>query len=235
MDKLSVYAVYGVLLIGLFTVLGGLLFRRTFAVIRNIILSPIMGFCLALLAFVPQSATSLIQQVYFAVRSLIGEDWLALAGKLPEILMSLGVTETATKWFFLTGTLLSAALLAMAISFPIRGSIGLRIETMAVSAFVITLCVFIGFAAFNADFTSKAFFIVFLSLAVLLCLLQKFDFELVLIAETSLIGSLLLLTPVQVKFGLNYIIYLLFAALLCAVFIIIGTMIRGRKNGKQTA
>jgi hypothetical protein len=105
--------------------------------------------------------------------------------------------------------------------------------TLVVSSFVLTLCLFIGFSAFGRNSSSILFLSIFGGLSALLLILQNYDFDFIIIVETSLIGTLLVLSPIQVKYNLNYIVFLLFTVLVCSVFILVALMIRGRQNGKK--
>lgn len=233
MDRIASYSTAIIIGIGLFSILGGMLFRKTFSVIRNIVISPLMGFSLALMAFVPQSATELIQHAYNVTRGLIGSDLTAIASEIPSILVSLGLKVAESKWFFLTGSILSAILLGTAIALPIRSSFQMKSGTLVVSSFVLTLCLFIGFSAFGRNSSSILFLSIFGGLSALLLILQNYDFDFIIIVETSLIGTLLVLSPIQVKYNLNYIVFLLFTVLVCSIFILVALMIRGRQNGKK--
>ncbi|MBO4387970.1 MAG: hypothetical protein J5785_00840 [Spirochaetales bacterium] len=233
MDKFYNYATYGMVVIGVFAITGGLFYRRTFSVIRNIIFSPLIGFFLSLLIFVPSSATVILKKLYSIVTGLVGESCWSIVKQVPGILNQLGVLDRATDWLFICGAVFSATLLGVAVFAAIRSRMLLRAQAMVVSAFIITLSICFTLTALDREFTTKAFCLTLGGLGLVMALLQKFDFDIIMMGETAVLGSLIALSPLKIKGNLNMTLYLGLAFFSAVVLFVLGILLwrnRRRRN-----
>lgn len=229
MLNLADFIQYGVFGIGLFVILGGMLFRKTYAVARNIALAPVMGIFPLLVAASADSASSLLARLAgLADLALRSGGTVGLSGA------DLGLRSALFDRLFPFSAVLSAVFLGIAVSFPLRSAFLLRIHSMVVTAFAATGGVLTALALLGVEFGWPVLLAVFLSSAVLLGCLEKFDFNIALILETSAIGSLLILSPFRTRFDLNIFVHLLFAVLLLAVFLILDLMVLKRRNASKT-
>lgn len=237
MQNIDTYASMTLMLIGVLTIIGGMLFRRTFAVVKNIILAPIMGFFLALLPFSSANVHDAAMKLGSSLLRLASTstDWPISALQASGLAESLGLGSDAGIWLFIMATVLCALFTGASIGFSIRGTAWLKSYSMITSAFAVAFCATRLFDAFGYSITSITFLSVFSGLAALFVIFHEHGFNLVLIGETSLIGSLLAIMPAYIKFRLSLGVCLMFTALSCAMFMIIGLMIKGRKNNGRAA
>ncbi len=235
MQNIDTYASMTLMLIGVLTIIGGMLFRKTFAVVKNIFLAPIMGFFLALLPF----STANVHDAAIKLGSSLLR--LASTGGPISALQASGLAEGLELgpetgiWLFIMAAALCALFTGASIGFSIRGTAWLKAYSMITSAFAVAFFITNLFDAFGYAISSITFLSAFCGLAVLFVIFHEHGFNLVLIGETSLIGSLLSIMPAYIKFRLSLGVYLMFTALSCAMFMIIGLMIKGRKNNGRAA
>lgn len=235
MQNIDTYASMTLMLIGVLTIIGGMLFRKTFAVVKNIFLAPIMGFFLALLPLSTANVHDAAAKLGSSLLHPASTDWPVSALQASGLAEGLGLGPETVVWLFIISAVLCALFTGASIGFSIRGTAWLKSYSMITSAFAVAFCAAKLFDAFGYAISSITFLSVFSGLAVLFVIFHEHGFDLVLIGETSLIGSLLAIMPAYIKFRLSLGVYLMFTALSCAMFMIIGLMIKGRKNNGRAA
>lgn len=235
MQNIDTYASMTLMLIGVLTIIGGMLFRKTFAVVKNIILAPIMGFFLALLPFSAANVHDAAMKLGSSLLRLASTDGSISALQASGLAEGLGLGPETGIRLFIMAAVLCALFTGASIGFSIRGTAWLKSYSMITSAFAAAFCATKLFDAFGYAISPITFLSVFSGLAVLFVIFHEHGFNLVLISETSLIGSLLAIMPAYIKFRLSLGVYLMFTALSCAMFMIIDLMIKGRKNNGRAA
>lgn len=208
---------------GLLAVAGGAFFRKTYAVVRNAVLAPAMGFFLVLAASSADAAPAMFGRLASLARALAG-------GPPPS---GLGAPSPLPGLLFPLAAALSAVLLGAAVYFPLRSAFLLRIHSMVVTAFAATAAVFAVLASLGVRFGWLPPLSAFLALAVVLAALEKFDFDMALILETSVAGAFLILSPLRARYHLGTAVHLLCAVLFAAVFVIVDLMVVKRRNASK--
>lgn len=229
MDKLFSNFNFLVVLIGVFTVFGGMFFRKTFSVLRNLVFSPVLGYGIAALLFWQGTATELGRKVYTFLGSGFAASWTEIQHTAEQGHSHFLVEIPLPEAFFVVGTVLTALIAGISISLPIRSFFWQRIQTFFTSSFIITLCISLVVPNLKVQF----FFIVFLGLALVSGVFQKSCFDVLLIVETAISGCALMLLPLKLKLEASLLIYLLFVVLVSAVFIILGFILKGKPHEQK--
>lgn len=131
--------------------------------------------------------------------------------------------------FIFAGTVISAILLVLSISFSLNHFYLKNVMSMMDSCF----CLCIGLSYIFPNLAHKTLALGFAGLSVVLMILSRWIFDYVLIIETSFISTSLFLYLLRQHFGLSLIVYLVFVFLVSAVFILLSLIINGHKKNAK--